>query len=700
MVQIRTMEIPDELTLSAGISSRIVSSSTLEEGLTYRGGGTDFLGFGSSSRALPKEFQELAGKQLIRTGDRFNPGLTPAQIESLGEQLDPVWGGAPSKLPPDIGLGLHAGGKFDLFGARAGALVSVDYSSSWLLQRQQFTNRPLVGDGTLAVARAIEIRETQNEIGVSGLGSFAIDFSEEHQLRLTSGVFRISLDRAQLSTGIDDDVGGGIETHVLEWSERMVNTNQLRGTHVLVPDLELRLEWRYQFSLATSDQPNRRALTYIDQAGQLLVTNDGNERFYSSLLDRGHETGFDLFLPLAIFGEVKSTFSGGFSADIRNRDVDVRRYFFRRSSADPRSAELRPLRPNELFNSDTIAPGLFELEETTRGDDNYLGKQSVFAGYGMVELGLSENISVLFGARLEAAVQKIETQGAIADPAINMAAAELQRTDLLPAVTATWTFIRDMQLRAAFAQTVNRPNFRELSPGAFIDQTRALEYRGNPDLERAVIYHGDLRWEWYPSPGESLSVAAFGKYIRDPIENALDSGANLVARPINTERATNFGVELEGRKNFGFLGEFAEDLYIAGNLTLVSSNVSLGDAAGALTSKERALQGQSPYAINAQLGYENFDWGFSGTLLFNVFGPRISSVGLQGVPDIFEQPQPTLDLVLKQTYERYALSLKLQNIFDPAVRFAQREPSTGELLDRERYQRGRRLSLSLTVDLD
>lgn len=694
-VQIETRDIPEELSLSVGLSGRYVTGSSFVDGLSSGGGGTDFLGFGAGARALPDEFRELAKTQIIRQGDRFNPGLTAEDLERLGEQLDPVAAGTPTTLPADFGLSLEGGGKFDLLGARAGALLAIDYSNSHFLNETAFTNYA-ISSGTLELSKNFQIAESQNEIALSTLGSFALDPSDDHQLRVTVGVFRISLDRAQRTTGLDTDVGGPVEIHVLDWTERMVNTNQIRGTHALSKDLELELDWRYQLSIATSEQPNRRFLRYVDRGSGLETNNEGNERFYASLFDVGHQLGADLTMPVALLGGT-TTLAAGFDVDLRDRVVDARRYYFKRTG----SGGDYTLPPDRIFQPDVIGTHLV-LEENTRNDDNYVGAQSVVAGYAMVDLGIGEALSIRAGARLEVASQSVDTRAAVASAEVedDGVAAELDRIDVLPAVTATWGFVEDMQLRAAFAQTVNRPNFRELSPGAFIDQTRGLEYRGNPELERAKLYHGDLRWEWYPSAGESLSLAGFVKYIEDPIESALDLGSNPVARPINTEEAINLGFEIEGRKSFGFLGAVGEDFYVAGNFTVVHSRVALGDQAGVLTSQERALQGQSPFALNAQAGYENLDWGFAGTVLFNVFGARISEVGLLGVPDVFEQPQPTLDVVLKQSYGRLAASLKLQNLLDPAVRYSQEEPATGRLLDRERYEKGRRLTLSLTVDLD
>ncbi|NJK89132.1 MAG: hypothetical protein HC923_06810 [Myxococcales bacterium] len=81
-------------------------------------------------------------------------------------------------------------------------------------------------------------------------------------------------------------------------------------------------------------------------------------------------------------------------------------------------------------------------------------------------------------------------------------------------------------------------------------------------------------------------------------------------------------------------------------------------------------------------------------------GARISEVGFIGIPDVYEQPRPTLDVVFKQGIDRFNFTLKLQNIIDSPVKFTQEEPATGDLLTRERYLLGRRVSLSMSIDLN
>ena len=262
-------------------------------------------------------------------------------------------------------------------------------------------------------------------------------------------------------------------------------------------------------------------------------------------------------------------------------------------------------------------------------------------------------------------------------------------------------FVPDMQIRLSASRTINRPNFRELSPSRFFDLATNRIFEGNPDLERATITHYDVRWEWYPSPGENVSIAGFIKQFQDPIENQLFGGSDLVFVPDNVDSATNIGVEFEFRKNFGFFGDWFEDLYLAANLALIESNVDLGDLVTIATETERPLQGQSPFALNAQAGYDNIESRTSLSVLFNVFGRRIESVGVQGLPDIYEEPVPRLDVVASQGIGRVKVGVKGQNLLDPDVRFTLTERGgEGRVLDFRRFQLGRIFSLSLSVDLN
>jgi outer membrane receptor for ferrienterochelin and colicin len=216
---------------------------------------------------------------------------------------------------------------------------------------------------------------------------------------------------------------------------------------------------------------------------------------------------------------------------------------------------------------------------------------------------------------------------------------------------------------------------------------------GNPDLERALIQNYDLRWEWYPEVAEHVSVAIFYKHFTNPIEKTLLNATELTSSWQNAKTAYNYRGEVEVRKNLKFLTPSLADFTIAGNFALIKSSVEL-HAGGMETTKERPLQGQSPYVINLLVEYANQRSGTEVSASYNVFGDRIVEVGISGTPDIYEEPFHKVDVVVTQpVWDRLNVKLTGQNLMDPEVRFTQ----GGEI--QRHYRKGRSYSLGLSYSL-
>ena len=95
---------------------------------------------------------------------------------------------------------------------------------------------------------------------------------------------------------------------------------------------------------------------------------------------------------------------------------------------------------------------------------------------------------------------------------------------------------------------------RDLDRPARSSRSAACITFGNPNLQRALIQNYDARWEWYPRPGEMISVGVFAKRFNDPIERVFvepDRRAWPTASSTRS-RADNYGVELEVRKSLDF----------------------------------------------------------------------------------------------------------------------------------------------------
>jgi hypothetical protein len=221
--------------------------------------------------------------------------------------------------------------------------------------------------------------------------------------------------------------------------------------------------------------------------------------------------------------------------------------------------------------------------------------------------------------------------------------------EFFPSASATWFATDDMQVRAAYGRTTAYPNLNELSTARFVNPDSGETFIGNPDLQPSIIDGVDLRWEWYPSPTESLTFGLFWKQYANPIERTFQAvaGSNPIATFQNAESARILGVEAGGRFEFGnfrdWLGGPAilDKLYFLGNVAIMNSQVTLAQQ-GIATNSERPLDGQAEYAINAQLGYSGDVHDV--TVAFNLVGTRLHRAGVNELPDILLLPIPRLDV--------------------------------------------------------
>ena len=169
---------------------------------------------------------------------------------------------------------------------------------------------------------------------------------------------------------------------------------------------------------------------------------------------------------------------------------------------------------------------------------------------------------------------------------------------------------------------------------------------GNPLLRRAAINNFDGRWEWFMGGDQLLAASYFRKNFTDAIEVTIQPTTDLRQSFVNAKAARNQGIELEFRRNLGFIGSALNAFSIQSNFTFVDSNVDLNEAdALLLTSKSRALVGQSRYIYNLAFDWAKPEWRSQVRFLVNSVSKKITDVGTFGLPDIYENGSTTLDLI-------------------------------------------------------
>ena len=282
----------------------------------------------------------------------------------------------------------------------------------------------------------------------------------------------------------------------------------------------------------------------------------------------------------------------------------------------------------------------------------------------------------------------------------------------LPSLNATYNLTPRMLVRLAYGMSVNRQEFRELSPSTFYDFDMFSTITGNPDLRQAVVQNINLRYELYPAAGETISVAVFLQAFQESDQMELCRCRRLL--PVfsfeNARSARNYGVEIDLRKSLAFIG--MNNFMLTLNAAWIESKVLFGEQS---REHDRPMQGQSPYLVNAGLFYQNGRIGFAAGILYNRIGKRIVGIGRvstsggdtfnSNIPDMYEMPRNSLDLTVGQRLCKWLeAKAAARDLLGDAVRFMQFprfRDSEGVVHERsqttKRYYPGRSFSLSLTA---
>ena len=670
-VQLRTRGLPEDKFKKISISTEVNSQTTFQEGLGYDGGSVDFLGVDDGTRAMPDTLYNLTDG-----GSGLLTGLSPEEIEAAGESLPVKYATYPVILPPDMGAKFSLGDRFEDYDGNWGwgYLFSFQYKNEWQQRDEYSATFGQTGRGDLVMQDEVFRKLTENEINLGGMLHLGLEWGNYDSYESTTLLTRQTTDRVVQDTAYysENDINA-IDT-TLEWVETQLLLQQFQGSHLFPRWHDLGLDWLATASTATRYEPGTRFYRYeADQDGVYAFSREGqsNETSYEDLVDNNLGFNVNFSLPFYDFLGSTTTVKFGFLAENKQRESSFSRFRlltdFSRNNI--RIRDLYAASPDTILDAPHIGPDGYKLRNTTLPTDNYTAQQVISSQYLMANMDY-ERFKVMAGTRLEYSRQAVDTFK-LTDPS-QVTRADLETTDLLPALSFSWAVSPSLQFRAAYSDTLNRPDFKELSEAPYIDPDTRRYVIGNPNLQRALISNYDLRAEWYMTKFEVLSLAFFYKDFSQPIEQVWRSGNGGFITFANADSAQNYGVEFQGRSWMSrLLGRSFSRFYIEGNLSLIKSSVDLGDAVDLMTNQERPLQGQSPWVVNLSLGYENLISATRAVFLFNMAGERITSVGVKGMPDAYEQPAPLLDFVFsRRIYEgtngkKAMVKFRVKNILDP-----------------------------------
>lgn len=731
-IKISTTEIPSQTGLNINYQAGYRSTATFQPFTINKGGTSDMFGFGASSRHLPADFP-------VNVRNLMND---PDGAQVAGRSLSNNWGTTTFNAPVDTRFSTTYSYRLSKPKFQFGNITSLNYSNTFQHVTSDRLDYNVFDPVTNQSDTVFHFSDNiyTNSVRLAFVQNNAVRFGNTGQHRLSfKNLFNQTGDNeTTLRTGKHNEFGDYRQEYSYRYTQKTLYTGQLGGEHDLNSG-RTRLNWITAYSLTRSEDPDWRRARYskpISAAANdpymFYVSFSAQPFFLGRIFMNMQEDAIagaaNLEQDIAI-GKDSATkkdgytfeFKTGVYYDHKEREFSVRNIGYKAgSSATFGNYALFVLPIDLVFAPENInnADGL-ALDEDTKKSDSYIASNRLLAGYvmGVFPIGkfkgsfdgeTHERIRISGGVRVENNVQKLNSNTIPGDTVM----INNDTTTILPSVNVAYNFTDRMLVRVAYGKTLNRPEFREIAPFSFYDFVFNSIYSGNPELKTPSIDNYDLRWEFYPRPGENITIGAFYKRFVNPIEvyfvPGIGSGGTRGFTWANAYQARNYGLEIEIRKKLDSINvPIIRNLSVIANAAWIKSVIDLNkDSLGSETS-QRPMMGQSPWIANAGLYYRNDSIGLSVNVMYNVIGPRVVVVGIPDIPAVWEMPRHQVDLSITQTLGKNRnidIRMNVTDLFNQPFLLLQDANEDGKL-DKHNdqalqyYNRGTYVTFGLTVRL-
>ncbi len=673
MIKVFTKNSPDDDFINIGLGTGYRQNTTFRQYSQTQGSKTDWLGF-DSNRGLPATFPTTEELNTSGSGNILRA--------NAGQSLTNNYRMDSTNASPDANVGLAFGKNWRIGGKRLSTLTSVSWSQNYqyfLADRNRyFFPEP----GTPTEKRDEYFDNTyvkMNEVGF--MSNWMLRLNSNHKIEFRNLFNQSGMNETVFRTGKDFiQRPDGAQDYSFRYESKRLYSGQLEGTH-LFNDEMTKWNWVIGGNYLYHEEPDfRRLRTRFSPEGegsfQIIAPPSSSPqdlgRYYGFMNEKGVVNGLNFEKKFkGVEQDRPKIFRAGYLADYKWRDFSARYITtFFPGFHDQEAGEQLIRKPiYESFAPENYRQGDgWLIQEGTRPNDQYDASTLVAAGYagGVYPVG---DFNLSGGVRTEYSIQEL-TSGNDAGP-VNVENVELA---ILPSFNIDYNFSKRSLIRAGYGKTLNRPEFREFAPFLYYSFEFIAGFFGNPDLQMARIDNIDLRYEFYPNEGETFSIGAFYKFFKDPIEKVQQNiTETLQFTYANADDATVYGLEIEARKALSTVtsAPFVKNLSFNVNASLIWSEVFLGEDV-AFEANRRALQGQSPYVVNAAMYYIEPISNFQASLAYNVQGPRIFVAGNVNNPSIYELERHAVDLTISKTWrEKTTVKFGIQDLLNYQYRFYQ-----------------------------
>lgn len=727
-INVETKSVADENSLTISYGTKFVQHTTFNSDfLTYTGGKTDWLGFDDGTRDIPAgiptstEFKELYNWQTV---DDYLQKTD--KLDQISKLFTNNWETKSKNVLPDQSLSVTMQRRFVLGKVSIGNISSFNYNSTsdWLnINRLEYQDYSPEQNLVIKDFDFTDVRSKES-VKLGFIHNWNILYGNNQKLEFRNFLNQMGNKSISVRDGINYYNVETLRYFDLKYESRLVYSGQLAGEQRFNQE-RTKINWMGGYGSTKNKQPDNRRLAYA------LNENDQSENFNKYYLRlqsvpnpyMGGRLWLDLNENVVEFkadvehvfrlfdSETDYSLKAGAFHQKKTRSFDSRLIgaVAVKGAPDIFYNSLNEIFAEENFYFDRTAPynqhGL-SYRDNTNASDSYKAYDELSAGYVGLKIPFTPKLNLYGGVRIEKFHRLISD---FYEKIGNTDELDIVRDTLnvFPSLNLTYNLNEKNLLRASFGKTVNRPEFREMSNFVYQDFDMFVLIHGNEDLQNAYINNYDFRYEWYPSAGEIVSVAAFYKDFTNPIEAFLiPAGTGYDYKPYNTEEGYSMGFEVDVRKKLTEFEKSAsalrhlKDLTIIFNTSLIKSEINT-EKQGFARDKKRIMQGQSPYIFNLGLNYQPQESGLTASLNYNVIGKRIVFVGTPTNPHTWELPRNSLDLTIEKSIgKRVNIKAGLKDILNQPVRFVQYYgPDEDFEMDTYRYTPNRNFSIGIVVKL-
>ena len=731
VIDILTKEVADKNEFKISYSTGYVqNTSFIKDFQTYEGGKYDRLGFDDGTRDFPGE---LPSSQKMNELYKW-PNLTSYlvrmdSLKTISRAFNKNWDTHNIRPFLDQNISITSQKRFVAGKVSIGNITSLNYKATnnyTVINRDEYESYNAITDD-IDIAYAFKDYTYVQEATIGLIHNWLFIFGDNQKIGFRNLVNNLGENRTVQRVGYATNSSQDWLSTNLRFNQRFIYSGQIEGKHHL-NDNKTRFNWNAGLSYTANKDPDNRRYTYArnifspDSIQYFFVIDNkpsvyNGGRLSQNLTELDKNVKFDITQDIyTAVSESPLQIKAGIFGDIKSRDVDTRMV----GIVAPRGTNRMVLNggvfqdigslvadTNFYYDPTNINVTGLAYADGTNPVNKYQAVDELLAGYIGIKLPIAKIVDIYGGVRMEKYSRLItgfyEKNIGANDEILNDSLDINRDTlNLFPSVNVKVKLGEKHNIRLSYGKTINRPEFRENSVSFYEDfELNSLVY-GNSDLVPATIENYDVRYEWYPTPGELISLAAFYKDFTNPIELfQILAGNKFVYQPYNTEKAYSRGIEFDARKSLMFLEDvpglsFLKNLTVVFNSSLIKSEINTNISFS--RDSVRIMQGQSPYIVNLGIFYNDPEKGLMMNVSYNRIGKRIVFVGTPLNPHTWELPRNSLDLSIeKKIGKSFDLKLGIKDITNNPVHWVEYFGEKDEIeVSKVKYIPNRKINLGLT----